>query len=563
MFSISTKISSVAILFVTYSHVIATPCTVISDNNVTYSGECKEQGEIISINDQDGDHSFPKKSVKFSYTPPESKRQVECDIETVTGKRYVGKCEQLDESKIKVITTTPSETHILLVKSIKNPPFQNAPSQSETPPTKNTRPNLRFVGSNTLGESLIPKLLDAHYLQLGFRTNLIPDPNTPDDKTLNITNTAQLTSQISIKAPGSSKAFDALSKGNADVGMSSRPINDDENRVLNDLRHSETEHVIGLDGLSIVVNNRSTLDFATKREIAEFFSGNKGNYHIYARDNNSGTYKTFEEMILKPFKQSLATNSERLARKEEIATKVSLDLQGIGFVDIATATGGNHVKILDINECGLKYSPKDKFYLKSEEYPLSRRLFLYHTKDTPDLQRDMINSFINYSLADVGQSLIAQSGFIDLDILVQNEDAKDRRLGELGSSYRALMKTPLADDYLDSTQGAKRLSVTFRFRSNSDELDSRAIRDLERLRTFLKKREYANVEVRLLGFTDSDGGANSLQNRQLAKKRADAIKTQLNLPNSVITKGYAALIPVACNDEEGKAKNRRVEVWIR
>jgi phosphate transport system substrate-binding protein len=207
------------------------------------------------------------------------------------------------------------------------------------------------------------------------------------------------------------------------------------------------------------------------------------------------------------------------------------------------------------------YNPKDIFYIKFEEYPLSRRLFLYNLPNSANLS--IINKFTDYALSSEGQKIVEETGFINLEIAVQSQDSKIKRLGELQLHYSGRMQNSLARDYLDVIRTAKRLSVTFRFRFNSDELDSRAIRDIERLKSFLNQQEYKNSEVMLLGFTDDVGGLDSPKNKELALNRANAIKTKLKSAYSVITKGYAALIPVACDDEEGRQKNRRVEVWIR
>jgi phosphate transport system substrate-binding protein len=68
--------------------------------------------------------------------------------------------------------------------------------------------------------------------------------------------------------------------------------------------------------------------------------------------------------------------------------------------------------------------------------------------------------------------------------------------------------------------------------------------------------------VTLLGFTDNVG--NPIGNLRLSQQRAQGVATELNgigIPSRV--EGMGAEMPVATNDTvDGKAKNRRVEVWV-
>jgi phosphate transport system substrate-binding protein len=111
------------------------------------------------------------------------------------------------------------------------------------------------------------------------------------------------------------------------------------------------------------------------------------------------------------------------------------------------------------------------------------------------------------------------------------------------------------------TRGARRLSLDFRFRSGSADLDSRGQRDLERLVRFLGQS--ASSQVMLLGFSDNRGApANNLR---LSQERAKVIEGELIergvRPNVVEALGDQ--MPVAANDTEvGREKNRRVEVWF-
>jgi phosphate transport system substrate-binding protein len=100
-----------------------------------------------------------------------------------------------------------------------------------------------------------------------------------------------------------------------------------------------------------------------------------------------------------------------------------------------------------------------------------------------------------------------------------------------------------------------------RFRSASDEPDSRADRDLDRVVTFL--REHRASKLLLLGFADALGDPAVTQKLSLA--RAHTIERQLEMRgvHAVTVAGFGSELPVASNASDvGRVRNRRVEVWI-
>jgi phosphate transport system substrate-binding protein len=68
----------------------------------------------------------------------------------------------------------------------------------------------------------------------------------------------------------------------------------------------------------------------------------------------------------------------------------------------------------------------------------------------------------------------------------------------------------------------------------------------------------------LFGFADSQGGREL--NLKLSRERAQSVASQFQqrgVKPGVVT-GFGYDLPVASNDsEEGRAKNRRVEIWVK
>ncbi len=110
------------------------------------------------------------------------------------------------------------------------------------------------------------------------------------------------------------------------------------------------------------------------------------------------------------------------------------------------------------------------------------------------------------------------------------------------------------------------LSITYRLALGSEELDTKARQDIQRLARYLQKNR-TPPQVLLAGFTDDIGSASA--NLELARKRADAVRRELvalgaqRYARDVQVDGFGKVLPVACNDTElGRQKNRRVEVFL-
>jgi phosphate transport system substrate-binding protein len=145
----------------------------------------------------------------------------------------------------------------------------------------------------------------------------------------------------------------------------------------------------------------------------------------------------------------------------------------------------------------------------------------------------------------MGQNIVAQIGFVGLNLTAAAAAA--------GST------APL--DYRRLTSGSNRLSVDFRFREGSSQLDNKAVADLTRVVTFITDLRYSGDNLALLGFDDSkEAGGN------LSKDRADAVALQFEQQGvkAATVVGFGSQLAVASNDTpEGRQKNRRVEIWLR
>ena len=264
---------------------------------------------------------------------------------------------------------------------------------------------------------------------------------------------------------------------------------------------------------------------------------------------------------MKPNKLELTQNAKRTPNHAEQSDWVAHDPMGIGFTGIAYQRNAKALNI--VSTCGL-IAPPSTFNIKTEEYPLSRRLFLYTAGEPRDrVARDILA----FALSPDAQPVVKQSDFIDQVPETASYESQAGRIAFALNAQPENFDPALMNAFISDVKPAQRLSVTFRFRSGSSVLDNKALADAKRLVDLLKSDAYKNKSVLLAGFADTKGtfAANLL----LSRHRAKAVLAVLNAdglplrPDQITANAYSEIAPTACNDtEEGMQLNRRVEVWI-
>ena len=121
----------------------------------------------------------------------------------------------------------------------------------------------------------------------------------------------------------------------------------------------------------------------------------------------------------------------------------------------------------------------------------------------------------------------------------------------------------MPEAYQALTRQAQRLTVNFRFEEGSASLDNKARQDLNRVLDYLRQHGKMNRQVTLAGFGDAKN--DPARAALLSKLRAMAVRRELVKSGVVFReiRGFGAELPVAANSaDEGRIKNRRVEVWV-
>ena len=432
-----------------------------------------------------------------------------------------------------------------------------------------------LVGSNTVGAELMPQLAEA-VLSEGGRAR-VASKSLESETT--VVESEDGKASIRVVATGTLSGFRALADGAASMAMASRSISDGEARAVaaagqGGLRDPSRELVLALDGVVPIVSRDNPMEEISLHQLTEVFAGRIVSWRqlgyaddpieVLARDDNSGTFDTFEALVLEPSKASLAAGARRFVSNAKLAEAVAADSRAIGFVAAGALSGDalGRVRPLTLRGgCGIVQEPSP-FNLRTEDYALGRRLFLYSRFAD---RAGVADRLVEFSLSPAAYPIIQNAGFISLAIEEIEGVAELRRLLASPAPSEAGADA-LREQLRGLIEEARRLSVTFRFEFGSITLDTKARRDATRLARFLTSDAAATRRVLLFGFADSVGDFQA--NLRLADRRAQEAAALLRAngvpADRIKTFGFGELLPAFCNDSDaGRAKNRRVEVWIK
>lgn len=415
--------------------------------------------------------------------------------------------------------------------------------------------SLRIHGSNTVGAQLAPALIQAWLNTKNYQSIKIRQRDEESIVQAEASNGDTI--RVEILAKGSSTGFKGLKAGQADLAMSSRHIKEKEIQALSPLgimTSLESEHVIALDGIAVIVHPENSLSTLKKSQIRDIFAGKitnwkklggaPGTIHLYARDDQSGTFDVFRNLVLGK-KTPLSKKAKRYADNTDLSNDVAEDKQGIGFVGLPYILQSRALAISDGEAPAIE---PNTFSVATEDYALSRRLYFYlpSSVNTNPLARQ----FTDYAHSDAAQAVIEKVGFVSQRVFT--------------STFKPDKQYP--DELRKLAQGAKRLSVNMRFSEDTVFLDNKAKRDADRIYRYLEGRSKLKSGILLFGFTEQKPDGMPMINYNRSVRRADQVGKYLREKGVwvVTSRGYGSAVPVASNESElGQAKNRRVELWIK
>jgi len=217
---------------------------------------------------------------------------------------------------------------------------------------------------------------------------------------------------ITVKKTGSGDGAAALIDGRCDIATMSRFMKPEEfekavaNKVL------PVAHVVAMDGVCVAVHPSNPVKALTSAQVRDIYAGKIANWSqvggsntpivVISRDTSSGTYETFESLIMK--KTPMAAGVEYVNANPQAQSRVRTTAGAIGYVGLGFQEG---VKVLTID--GITPTRQT---VANGSYPISRPLFLF-TNGYPKLG-SVIHKFVSFYLTEKGQELVEAKGFVPL-----------------------------------------------------------------------------------------------------------------------------------------------------
>ncbi|WP_322891059.1 MULTISPECIES: phosphate ABC transporter substrate-binding/OmpA family protein [unclassified Yoonia] len=435
-----------------------------------------------------------------------------------------------------------------------------------------------IAGSSGLVNGVFSDLITAFSAEVGGAANVTEQSG--DTTVISLLDEAQReAATITLAAVGSTQGIADVIADNAALAISTRAVSQAEaqafaNAGKGDPTSEGQQTIFALDALVAITSLSNPVRAISEADLARIFAGEVTNWadvggpsaqiNVYGRAADSGTSVVFNELVMEPAGLRVSDTILRTETDAALAQAVASDPLGIGVTSLADA---GDAKILAVRGvCGIQVQATP-FTIKTEEYPLSRRLYAYTDNETAPAQLTRLMQFLETPAA---QAVVSDAGYVDLGISFQSNN-------EQGLRYLASILTddvevtlPQLREMTQSLTAADRSSITFRFALGSSRLDARAQDDIVRLANLIATSDISNKELLLIGYTDSigDGAANLALSQQRAEEVRQALLAVApslgsdDLPVRAL--GFGEISPLSCNEtDNGRRINRRVEVWLR
>lgn len=216
---------------------------------------------------------------------------------------------------------------------------------------------------------------------------------------------------ITISESGSGNGVKSLMNKACDIANMSRFMKDAEFKSCADKGIRPVAHVVAFDGLAVIVNPKNPVKALSMQQISDIYTGKISNWKelggedakivIVSRDTNSGTYETFNELVLK--KAPVAKDAEYVGSNGQARTRVNTTKNAIAYVGLGFAD--DSVKTLSVN--GILPNAKS---VSSGKYPIARPLFMF-TDGYPKMGSDVYN-FVTIHLSKEGREIVSDLGYI-------------------------------------------------------------------------------------------------------------------------------------------------------
>ena len=216
---------------------------------------------------------------------------------------------------------------------------------------------------------------------------------------------------ITVSESGSGNGAKSLINGACDIADMSRFMKDEEFKAAVEKNVFPVAHVVALDGIAMIVHPSNPLKGITMAQIRDIYLGKITSWKqldgpdkkivMISRDTNSGTYETFEGLVMN--KEKIAEGCEYVGSNGAVRGRVQSTPNAIGYVGLGFLD--KTVKDLSVN----RVYPTE-ITVASGNYPIARPLFMF-TNGYPEMGSD-VYQFVNLYLTKKGQEIVRGIGFV-------------------------------------------------------------------------------------------------------------------------------------------------------
>ena len=454
--------------------------------------------------------------------------------------------------------------------------------QCEGPGCPNLDPfvaELQLSGSATMGEVLMPALIDGFAQRNGYAAVREDEDEHRFTYRLIDEKSEQTVALFMFRASNSDEGFADLLADEADIVMSLREMRPEE-RVrareagLGDMTGLNRSRVLSLDAVVPVVSASNPVKQISPLMLARAFAGKVTNWQalggadapidLHLPDTSSGLAQAISDQVMRPATLKFTDDITRHARPADLAEAVANDSFALGITSYAEQ---RDTDVLTLSgSCGFALDASRRT-IKTEDYPLTAPMFLYFpARRLPQVARE----FLAFTRSPAAQIVIRRAGFVD-------QTPEEIPVEDQGNRFTNAIAVAGPEITLEELQRMNaalkpmaRLSTSFRFEAGSVRLDAQSRSNVQQLARALEVGQYDARRLLFVGFSDGQGA--SFANRDIALRRAEAVRQAVitaavtaNLERVTLDlDAFGEAMPMACDDTAwGRQANRRVEVWVR
>jgi len=218
---------------------------------------------------------------------------------------------------------------------------------------------------------------------------------------------------ITVSESGSGNGAKSLVNGTCNIASMSRFMKQEEVKAATEKNVTPVCHTIAVDGIAMIVHPSNPVKGLTLAQIRDIYAGKLTSWKevggpdakivVISRDTNSGTYESFEALVMN--KQKMANSVEYVGSNGALRQKVQAPAGAIG--DVGLGFADKTTKTLEVE----KILP-DKATVSSGKYPIARPLFLF-TAGYPAMGSPLY-AFVTMHMTKKGQEMIEAIGFVAL-----------------------------------------------------------------------------------------------------------------------------------------------------